>query len=418
MRKKTLLYFILLYAAGTFLSLNLNSKYKLFTYKSTLWADAAGYYVYLPATFIQNWDYNAMPKGVDTLTGRGFELQEEHQTIFTKYTSGIAYLQAPFFLAAHAKASFFVNTADGFSQTYVDALLFSGIFYLLAALFLLFYFLTKHFNRLSAILSLIGINMATNLYYYGIEHPGLSHVYSFFLCSAALFLISRFKQSYLWLILPIFALLVLIRPTNIILVMMLLTYFFSIATKEHFRLIQLKNIILPAILAALFFVPQLYYWKYVSGNWITYSYKGEGFTNWNSPKILEVLFAPKNGLITNAPILLFAFAGYFFKPLSNRFTFLIFSLFALLVYVNASWWSWHFGCAYGGRAFIDYYPFLAIGLACLIQNRILPFSNWRYVFYIMLIILVSINLMFIYHYDDCWNKDTWDFRYLFKVIIG
>jgi hypothetical protein len=396
----------------------MNSKYKVYTYKSTMWADAAGYYMYLPVSLIYQWDYDALPLGIDTLTGSGFYMLQDKKVVFTKYTSGIAVLQLPFFGAAHLYTKVSGTEASGFSKPYVNGMLFSGVFYMLLGLFLLYFVLIGFFNKSSALLTVIGIALCTNLYFYGIEHPGLSHVYSFFLASLGLFIIHKYKTKKLLLLMPLMALLVLIRPTNFLLVGMLLVFYFNQISWESIKKISWINILSALILSFMVFVPQMFYWHYVSGNWITYSYQGEGFTNWNSPKILEVLFAPLNGFLTYAPIFIFAFWGYLFKPLSKSFAIGTMLLFVFLVYVNASWWSWQFGCAYGGRAFVDYYPFLAFGLAYFIQEKIMKYKNRIIMFSIVFVLMIVYNIMFIYGYDDCWYSTTWDYGYILNVLRG
>jgi hypothetical protein len=267
-------------------------------------------------------------------------------------------------------------------------------------------------------LTVIGLVLCTNLYFYGIEHPGLSHVYSFFLASLGLFIINKFKEKNLLLLMPLMALLVLIRPTNLLLVGMLLVFYFNQVSWEEIKKISWVKILSALFLSFLVFVPQMFYWHYVSGNWITYSYKGEGFTNWNSPKILEVLFAPLNGFLTYAPIFVLAFIGLFYKPVNKTFTFGVMVLFLLLIYVNASWWSWQFGCAYGGRAFVDYYPFLAFGLAAFVQRNVFLNKMTKIAFTLLFLVFVTYNMLFIYGYDDCWYSSTWDYGYILKVLRG
>ncbi len=416
--KKTILIFLFLFSLGLFLSLNINSKYKVHTYKSTMWADASGYFMYLPSTFIYHWDYEQIPKKMDSLTGHGFYLRDSQKVVFTKYTSGIAYLQFPFFIGTHAFCKLFQLDASGFSQPYVNSILFAGVFYLLLGLFFLYYFLSTHFDKKSSLFTCIAILACTNLYYYGIEHPGLSHIYSFFIASLSLFLISKKKLKSILYLIPLFALLILIRPTNLLLVFFILSYFF-----HQYNLIDLKSIKwnqwIAAFLIGFFIViPQMFYWHYASGNWISYSYKGEGFTNWNSPKILEVLFAACNGFLTYAPLFLLAFWGYFYKPISASFSLKFFILFSILVYINASWWSWQFGCAYGGRAFVDYYPFLAIGLASFVNRIILNHLKTQIIGLALLLIFASYNLLFIYGFDDCWYSTNWDYAEILNILKG
>jgi hypothetical protein len=382
-----------------------------------MWADAAGYYVYLPATFIYQWDMHKIAGGMDTLTGRGFTLDTAKEVIFTKYTSGVAFLQLPFFGLTHLYCQLSGTKADGFTQPYVNSLLFSGVFYMLAGLFLLCKVLQAYYSKTASILASIALVACTNLYFYGIEHPGISHVYTFFLCSLVIYSLQYHGDRQMLLILPLCALIFLIRPTNIILLGMIAA-FMIYRKKQAFSGLSFSYCIYGSLIACLIFMPQMFYWKYASGQWITYSYKGEGFTHWKAPKILEVLFAPCNGFITYAPIIIFAFTGLLIRPLQKTFTYIILLLTGLLIYTNASWWSWGFGCAYGGRAFIDYYPFFAIGLAGFIQYVVSRPKITRTGFSALGIVFAAYNILFIYGYDDCWYSSTWDYTHILKVLKG
>jgi hypothetical protein len=79
-----------------FLSLNRHSKSGIQNYHSEIWADKAGYYIYLPAFFIYNFQVDGLPAEIDKKTGNGFIVRDGK--IITKYTYGVALLQAPFFI--------------------------------------------------------------------------------------------------------------------------------------------------------------------------------------------------------------------------------------------------------------------------------------------------------------------------------
>lgn len=380
-----------------------------------MWADASGYYVYLPATFIYQWDSKQMPAGIDTLTGRGFSI-DSGQHIFTKYTSGIAYLQMPFFLMAHAYAT--INgTADGFSQAYVNSLLFSGVFYLLLGLFCLYYFLKHYFDRAAALLSCFTLLACTNLYYYGIEHPGLSHVYSFFLISFSLWLIQKNGRYTLLILLPVMAWLVLIRPTNIVVDLALLAIYFKLNQVLWRTLVRHPQVYAGLALSIALLLPQLFYWHSVSGHWLMYSYQNEGFIYWNRPYILEVLFAACNGFFPYAPVFVLAFIGFRYWPINQFVSITALLSFALITYLNASWWCWPFGCAYGGRAFIEYYPFLVMGLAALSQSVLSKSKTARIGYYSLILLLAFLNLKLLYNYDDCFYGTTWDYQEMLDLMF-
>ncbi len=354
---------------------------------------------------------------MDTLTGRGYSIDTSKDIIFTKYTSGISYLQLPFFGAAHLYAKISGEEANGFSQVYVNSLLFSGVFYVLLALFCLYYFLLEYFGKRPSLLTCIALLACTNLYYYGIEHPGLSHVYSFFLISWCLLLIQKNSKNSLLIIVPASILLVLIRPTNMVAVLTLLFIYIDLNAYTIRQFIRLKNLYLGLLIGSVFLIPQLLYWHSVSGKWLMYSYQNEGFIFWNRPFIAEVLLAACNGFLPYAPVFILAFIGLIWKPLTRYNTWIVLASFALITYLNASWWCWPFGCAYGGRAFIEYYPFLAIGLSAFIDHMHERGKVSSYIIVALLLALAFLNLKLLYNYDDCFYGGTWDYHVIRDLLF-
>lgn len=416
MNLKRSILFLVLYLLGLFLSLNMNSKYKIFTYKSAMWADASGYYVYLPATFIYHWDAKKMPDKMDSLTGHGFYYRNSKSIVFTKYTNGQCYLHLPFFLIAHAYCLMGGDVPDGFSQPYVNSLLWAGVFYLLAGFFLLYFVLKKYFGNTASIITLVALFLCTNIYYYAIKHPGLSHIYTFFLVAVLLYLVLNFNPKRLLLILPISALIVLIRPTNITLPIIVLLFGIAIHGSNFLKQAPIKYFVYGCLLGFLIFIPQLLYWHSITGHWLMYSYENEGFIYWKNPKILQVLFAPKNGFFTYAPIMLLAFVGFKYQPISKRYTWAVIGLFLLITYIHGSWHSPGFGCAYGGRAYIDFIPIFCFGLAAFIKKILEKGKGIRISIALLFLCFAVFNIKFIYSYDDCWHTATWNYSGILTIL--
>ena len=134
---KIFLLFLLVYALFSFISLNRHSKSKIYTYHSELWADKAGYNVYLPALFIYDFDAAKFPDSLDYKVGNGFILDTSTKKIITKYPYGVSLLQSPFWLIAHGLS----ENKDGYSLPYQKAIDFAGCFYLTLGLFFLFFIL-------------------------------------------------------------------------------------------------------------------------------------------------------------------------------------------------------------------------------------------------------------------------------------
>ena len=118
-RLKIILILALIYTGLCFLSLYRHKNVELNTFRSEIWADRAGYYVYLPSLFIYNFSSDKFPESIEKQTGNGFSLNKEKDKIITKYTYGVALLQLPFFIIADAFSSVSsVIPRNGFSIYY------------------------------------------------------------------------------------------------------------------------------------------------------------------------------------------------------------------------------------------------------------------------------------------------------------
>jgi len=120
-----------------FLTFNRHSKSGYYNYHSEIWADKAGYYVYLPAALKFNFNPNNFPDSVDIKTGNGFILDQENDKVITKYTYGVALLQMPFFGLAELLAKPLNFKQNGFSPIYHWSINISSVFYLFLGLFFL-----------------------------------------------------------------------------------------------------------------------------------------------------------------------------------------------------------------------------------------------------------------------------------------
>src|SRR5690554_4943446 len=119
---------LLVFMAISFLVFNRHQNTGYFNWRSKLWADQAGYYVYLPAFFIYDFDGNRMPEDIVEKTGDGFSIDDQGK-IITRYTTGVAIMQAPFFLAIHSLQGLSGQEQDGFSGIYHYVSSIAAIFY-------------------------------------------------------------------------------------------------------------------------------------------------------------------------------------------------------------------------------------------------------------------------------------------------
>lgn len=378
-----------------------------------LWSDAEGYYLYLPAIFV----YGGFDK-IPVRTEGQFPKYPGTEKRFTKYTSGVALMQAPFFFVAHARAGA-DGKADGYSSFYIYGVLWAGLFYAVCGVWLLVKTLQRHFPHGVSWFAVMAIFWGTNLYHYTVHEPGMSHVYSFFLMSALLWLTPRWYDSPLrtrWVLLLglVAGMMVLIRPTNIVALLYPALYGVSGWSDFKARLrffASNAGRLWPAVaVAAAVWLPQMAYWKYISGDWFIYSYGDEGFIYWNRARMAQVLFDIKNGWLLFSPLMGISLLGIFMGFWRNRNNERWIGLIWLISwYLFASWWAWWFGGAFGHRSFIDLYPLLALPFAGVVH---VVFRSRNFIFIGIFIAVVAAltyySLGLTSHYlSPHYEWDTW-----------
>ncbi len=421
---KPKIFLLLIFPLALFLSFNKHSKDKINTYHGVIWADAAGYYVYQPIWFIYGNNASKFPIGIGDKTGNGFQLDSINNRVATKYPSGSAILQTPFFLTCHLLAKPLGYEADGFSKIYSFGLYFSGIFYCCIGLFLLSKFLALHFRPLISFISPLLFFAGSNLYYYSIDMPGMSHVYSFFLFSSIIYLTpyitSKSNFNYYLLFYCCIILVLLTRPTNILLG--LFPFFYNIKSKVdffariRFLFFNKLKITIAVLLAFLLAIPQFLYWHKTTGHFITYSYGNESFSFWKNPQLVEVWFSTNNGLFTYTPLVIGSIIGIFvmIKHIKWEGLFIGF-LFLLISYIFASWWNWWFGCAFGARSFVEYYALLIIPFAYLLEYTF-RHKSYKYAMILFIGFCCFLNMDIEYYYDGCFHGDVWDLTSYLKLL--
>jgi hypothetical protein len=105
---------------------------------------------------------------------------------------------------------------------------------------------------------------------------------------------------------------------------------------------------------------QLACWKWQSGEWIKWSYNGEGF-NFLRPQLIAGFFSFRIGLFLHVPIMLLAILGGIILFRKQPFQALIWVLyFVLNSWLIFSWWCWDYESSFGPRAFTEHLFFLLI----------------------------------------------------------
>ena len=306
---------------------------------------------------------------------------------------GVAFMYYPFFQTAHLLSPLLGYENDGFTAPYSTALIISSILYALMGMFFLRKVLLYSYNDIITSITLLIIGLSTNLFWYTTKEAPMSHSYSFALFCIFIFLTDRWYQKpnytrsvFLGLTL---GLIILIRPTNIIIVLYFLLY--GIIKSKDFKnrfityLSNYKQIILISICILLVWIPQLLYWKSVTNQFFFYSYSDNESFFFANPKIINVLFGFRKGWLLYTPSMIFSLIGIFLLK-NTKYFWAILSFTLVNIYIISSWWCWWYGGGFGMRPFIESYALLAIPLAA--------YLNWivaqKKVYKIMLIIATSI----------------------------
>lgn len=386
--------------------------------KNVLNHDVGQYYSYLPAFFYHN-DLKLAFIGDSlhpTPEGRNFapRYTSEGKPVL-KMSMGMAISYAPFFGLSHLYAVFANKPRDAYSEPYQFAVLFSSLFYYVLGLYFLSTVLLRFFNQSVVSLCLFCITFGTNTFYYLTIGAGMSHTVGF--AFVALFVLYTIKWHEDQKLLYAFILglacgyLTLVRPINILVLVFFL--FYQIKTKQDFKLKVLLikdhfiHFLVLGITGVLVFLPQLLYWKHITGHYFFNSYVGEHFY-FNNPHVFKALFGFRKGWLIYTPIMWLAMLGIIALLKEKKALFLPILLFLVIyIYVAFSWWCWWYGGSFSQRVLIDIYPILALPFAymLLVIKKYRPmFKTISYsiiTFIILLNLLQTIQAKYnILHYDS------------------
>lgn len=350
--------------------------------------DGRGYYSYLPAFFIHGDPTYGFLAETDALHYANAEqtgfVNESPQGKVNKYFVGTAVLMSPFFAGGAVVAKLMGHAVDGYSPPFQLAIGVAAIFYLVLGMLLLQLFFRRiGFPAWPSVLAALLTVFGTNLLYYSLYEPSMSHVYSFAMVSALLFLTERAvngHRQWLWPVVgAVIGLIALIRPTNAVTVLALPVAAGGLmpliqASESLFNKKKLLLFSFVMMVAVVALQPLMYLWQ--TGSLIVYSYGEEGF-NFLSPALAEVLFSYRRGLFVYAPLMLVAVIGLFSwrKNAPERAGWTLLTL-GVALWVIASWWMWWYGGAFGHRAFIEYLPLMALGLAHVLHRGLWVFPKW------------------------------------------
>ena len=400
------------YSAGALL-LIMASILAVFTFYN-LWKenritlDVPSYYTYLPAFIIhQDPELNFIDADPDYYEGKIWYYRIENGRKLIKHPMGISVALSPFFIAGHLLAKISNANEDGYSLPYQNSVSIGVFIYLITGLYFLRKLLLIYFDDKITALTLLAVVMGTNLLWYSTFELLMPHAVSFSLICISVYTFIKWiatqKSMYLFYFAVAFGLSLLIRQLAITFILFFLVY--GILAKGGIKIFiqfissNIKNITLAAFITLAIVSLQLFYWRYVTGQWFYDPYVGEHFVFFEN-KMWQFLFGFRKGLFIYFPLLLFFIIGliYYFRK-DKAIFYSVLTVFVVSVFIFSSWWAWSYGISRGVRPMIDYYPVMAIPLAAGI-NMFYKRKALRIVLFIIFPLLILLNLFQTWQYKN------------------
>lgn len=360
--------------------------------------DGLGYYQWLPSAFITH-EFDWMFWCHKIADGKAISL----------FTLGVSVMQLPFFLVSQWLTWLFDYPVSGFNPANAVCMMMATATYAGGGAVLSFKLARRYSNTPAALLAVVAIYAASNLFYYATEQPLMSHVYSYFLislfCWCGLRIIDGPRGVHVFLFLFSGALMVLVRQLNIVVVMFPVWMAFrSPGSVRGAWAHLLRHRAAFAGGMALGLVPwvlQSIYWHHLTGMWYAngYAYKEEYF---EFGKMVPgmVLFSPRNGWFVYSPVFLVVISTLVVHAWRNTPSARpVLWIFVAIVLLYSAWWCWWLGGAYGYRGLIDIYGLLAIPFAWFFRAVLRGSFTMRVCTALMLWALVRLNFGMIEHYD-------------------
>jgi len=392
-------------------------------WKGVIEADAKGYFAYLPATFVYSdlnygfYDKLEMDKYYDPNFYFDYRFQTDDGRYYNKYFCGSAVAMSPFYMIAHIVANSSGYDSDGYSFPYIISITLAALFYLFLGLFYLrkllgLYEISERIKSLTILAAVFG----TNLFYYAIVEPGLSHIYSFAFVSIFIYFAKRyftsFEKKYVIYLALALAMIILIRPVNGLIIFSIPFIAGSwerLKSGLHSLVVNYKTLLFGALIGVVILSFQLIVYKLSTGQFFIYSYGTDRFY-FLDPHVIDILFSYRKGLFLYTPIYFISFLAVFLFGRKRKFELFSFLAFFLLItYVLSSWWQWYYGGSFSSRVYVEYLPVFIVVLAVGLSQIRVRWTKIAAVTLIFLLIGLCQIQTFQYRYGEIhWSEMTKD----------
>lgn len=404
MRRPSLLVILIAAIVLAYIRLSL-ARWETPTVTATLTWDAFGYYLYLPGKFIYHdlTKLEWLPQIIEQYspTGKLYQVCPLPNGNFAmKYLMGLSILYAPFFFLGHWAAGILGYPQDGFSAPYQLSICLGAWVYAVAGLLLLRTVLRKFFSEGVTALTLALIALASNYPQYVAGDSGMTHGFLFTVYVFALYAAWKWHEapSKMWAFAIgwVLGLAAITRPTEGVMLFVPLLWQWKRVDLAPSKWIFFRQKPMYLVLAAAGFfggiLPQLLYWKSVTGHWLFDVGSKFLFLNphW------QVLFGWEKGWFIYTPVAVLMTAGLLFQrgfPFKKAVLVFVW----LNTWIILAWSDWRYGATYSCRALVQSYAVLALPLAALLQRF---WAGWRKVAWLATgVFLIVLNLFQIWQYN-------------------
>lgn len=330
-------------------------------------ADSVSYFVWLRSAwfdrdldFADEWAHWGLKEQPRTVTGLRLNV----------HSVGPALLWSPFYAAADLYVA--VTGAaprDGYASPYRRAVAAGTLAAVVLGAWLLALTLAPRCGPRTAGLVVVVAVVASPVAYYALVVPGMAHGAAFGAAAAVVWAWDRARRRPslgAWCLLgALLGLASLMRWQAAVLALLALPLAVQGLARRSVRPAWLVAAAAAALAA---FSPQLLAWHALYGRWLTIP-QGEGFMDWSSPHLVDVLVSADHGLFAWTPAMLLGFLGLLLglrrDALLHGAALLVF---AATAWVNGGVYDWAGGDAFGARRFDLVVPLLALGLGVLTRD--------------------------------------------------
>lgn len=367
-------------------------------------SDGIGYYMYVRSLVIDHDlsfanEYARLGWTLTAPTATGLQPNQ--------FAIGTGILWMPFFLAAHGLALLLnglgiATPVDGYSYLYQAAIGVGSIVYGAVAMWLVFRTTARYYPRTALAAALLAW-LGTNVIYYMLIEPSMSHMCSLFAVALFVFLWVKWRGAFTrwrWFVLGMAGGLIAIvrQPDAVLVILPVLDLLLTGGMWQQVRA-RVLDLLGFGVGFMLVFAFQMAAWWVLYGSplFSGYFYGGQQQFFWTVPQVVNVLFSLHHGLYLWHPVYLLGTLGLLVLAQHDRPLAICLAVgFALQVYLIGAWWAWHQGDSFGGRMFISTVPLITVGLAGLLDQLLAP--RRTAILSVLGLFLIFWNMLFLLQY--------------------